>query len=103
MPRTITKKYYKKSPRLVSSSRQINNNTMKKEFVFPLIIGILFGAMLMMFWQFSARLTNQNSRLAQLEQYATQNSQTINEVVSFINQNIAPQEGAPTPAPAATE
>lgn len=98
MPRTITKsKYYKKSPRLASSSRQINNNTMKKEFVFPLIVGILFGAMIMMFWQFSTRLANQNARLAQLEQYATQNSQTINEVVSFINQNVAPQDGAAAP------
>lgn len=101
MPRTITKNKYKKSPRLAYSSRQANN-TMKKELVFPLIIGILFGAMIMMFWQFSARLANQNTRLAQLEQFSSQNSQTINDVVTFINQNLAPQGGQAT-TPEVTE
>jgi len=102
MPRTITKSKYKKSPRLAYSSRSTNNNIMKKELAFPLIIGILFGAMIMMFWQFSARLANQNARLAQLEQFSSQNSQTINEVVTFINQNLAPQ-GGQAAAPEVTE
>ena len=75
---------------------------MKKELVFPLVIGILFGAMIMIFWQFTARINNQSARLVQLEEFATQNSQTVNEIVSFINQNLAPEGGAPA-TPEVTE
>jgi uncharacterized membrane protein len=98
MPRTLIKnKNIKKSPRLVSfASRSNYNNSMKKDLIFPLIIGIIFGAMIMIFWQFTARINNQNERLAQLEQYTSQNSQTVNDVVSFINQNLNPQ-GSQTP------
>lgn len=98
MPNKITSnKNINKKPRLATKVKQHNNNNfMKKDLVFPLVAGIIFGAMIMMFWQFTVRLNNQSLRLAQLEEFASQNSQTVNEVVSFINQNLAPQGQAPT-------
>jgi len=68
------------------AGRDLNNNSMKKEIVFPLIAGIIFGAMVMVFWQFTASLKNQSARLAQLETATSQNSQTVNDIVTFINQ-----------------
>ncbi len=77
-----------------SGSRSENdNNNMKKEIVFPLIVGIIFGALIMIFWQFTARLNAQNARLVQLEQYSTQNTQAVNEIVTFIN-NATNSQGA---------
>ncbi len=79
--------------------RELNNNSMKREIVFPVIVGIIFGALIMIFWQFTASLNNQNARLAQLEQVTGQNSQTVNDIVTFINQATNPQggaQGAPT-------
>ncbi len=59
---------------------------MNKEQLFPLIFGLVLGILLMFFWQLGARINNQNMRLSQLEQATVANSQTINEVVNFINQ-----------------
>lgn len=59
---------------------------MNKEQLFPLIFGLVLGILLMFFWQLGARINNQNMRLSQLEQAAVANTQTINEVVNFINQ-----------------
>jgi len=105
MPRQtiIKKKYIKKTPRLASTAKgHNNNNSMKKELIFPLTVGIIFGAMVMMFWQFTARINNQSTRLVQLEEFATQNAKTVNDVVTFINQNLAP-EGGNAAAPVVTE
>jgi|AntAceMinimDraft_7_1070363.scaffolds.fasta_scaffold09489_2 amino acid permease len=102
--KTLTKNNnIRKTPRLAkTASRPNNNNSMKKELVFPLVIGILFGAMIMIFWQFTARMNNQSARLVQLEEFATQNSNTVNEIVGFINSNLAP-EGGNAVAPEITE
>ncbi len=62
-----------------------NDNNMKKELIFPLVLGIIFGALVMIFWQFTTRLQAQNVRLAQLEQITSQNTTTVNDVVTFIN------------------
>ncbi len=75
-----------------------NDNNMKKELVFPLIIGIIFGALVMIFWQFTARLQTQNVRLAQLEQVTAQNTQTVNDIVSFINTATQQAQGTPNGA-----
>jgi len=72
-------------PKLLNK-KIINNKTMKRELVFPLIVGIIVGALIMIFWQFSVRLTNATAALAQLEQVSAQNTATVNQVVSFINQ-----------------
>lgn len=94
-------KTIKKRPSLATTAKRYNNNnSMKKDLIFPLVVGIIFGAMIMMFWQFTARINNQNMRLAQLEEFATQNSQTVNDIVGFINQSLPPQEGG---TPSATE
>lgn len=60
----------------------------------------------MIFWQFTAKLNNATVALAQLEQATAQNTQTINDVVSFINQATGANQNAngstpaPTPTPA---
>ena len=66
---------------------------------FPLIAGLIIGILLMMFWQLGARLNNQNNRLAQLEQAAALNTQTIEQVVQFINSATNPEAGAGTSVP----
>ncbi len=70
---------------------------MKREYVFPLIIGLVLGALVMIFWQFSARLNNASMVLAQLEQATAQNTKTINDVIAFINQATGANKAA-TPA-----
>ena len=84
----------------LNNKKTINNNnnkTMKREFVFPLIVGVIAGALIMMFWQFSARLNNASVALAQLQQATAQNTKTVNDVVAFINQATGANQ-AETPA-----
>jgi len=66
-------------------SRQDNKN-MKKEFIFPLIVGLVLGALVMVFWQFNARLNAQMTKVSQLEQATAQNSKAVTDIVSFIQQ-----------------
>ncbi len=66
---------------------------MQKENLIPLITGLILGILLMFFWQLGARLNNNNIRLGQLEQAATTNAQTIEQVVNFINSANTPAEG----------
>ena len=78
---------------------------MKRELVFPLVIGLILGGMVMIFWQFTARLNNIGVALNQLEQVTAQNTKTVNDIVAFINQATAANKqggtpGAPTPTPA---
>lgn len=83
-------KIKKTTPRRSYASSSIKNNNlknnMKKDFVLPLVAGLLLGALLMIFWQFNVRLNTTRVSLSQIEQATMQNSQSINEVVSFINQ-----------------
>jgi len=72
---------------------------MKREFVMPLIAGVIAGALIMIFWQFSLRLNAINNAVVQLEQASAQNTKTIGEVVGFINQATgANKTPATTPA-----
>jgi len=57
---------------------------MRREFVFPLIVGVLAGALIMMFWQFNARLNSASVALGQLEQASAQNTKTVSDVVAFV-------------------
>jgi len=70
---------------------------MKKEFIFPLVVGIILGALVMIFWQFNARLSNINTAMTQLEQATNQNTKTVSDVVAFINQATGANKAA-TPA-----
>lgn len=86
MPRTLlNNKNIKRPSTKAYADRDLNNNSMKRELVLPIIAGILFGAMIMIFWQFTAALKNQNARLTQLETVTSQNTQTVNDIVTFIN------------------
>ncbi len=67
---------------------------MRREFVFPLIVGIILGALVMIFWQFNARLNNVRVALTQLEQVTVQNTKTVNDVVAFINQATGANKAA---------
>lgn len=64
---------------------------MRREILFPLIVGLILGILVMIFWQFTTRLNIQQSRVVQLEQATTQNSQTLNDIVQFINNATNPQ------------
>lgn len=74
---------------------------MKREFVFPLIVGVIGGALIMIFWQFSARLNNATVGLAQLQQATAQNTKTITDVVAFINQATGADKTSTPTTPAA--
>jgi len=76
---------------------------MKREFVFPLVVGLILGGLLMMFWQFNVRLNTARTAVAQLQQTSSQNSTTLSEIVSFINQATgANKAAANTQTPATT-
>ena len=102
MPRQLLNNKNIKSPAIKAyADRELNNNSMKREIVFPLFVGVIFGALIMVFWQFTAALNNQSARLAQLEQVTSQNSKTVNDIVAFINQATqANNQGAPATTPA---
>lgn len=76
-----------------------NNKNMKRENLFPLIMGIILGVLVMLFWQFNMKLNDQRARLAQLEQATSVNSKTLGDIVNFING--ATQKAAPAATPAA--
>ena len=86
-----------------SSYRTNNNNTMKRELVFPLIIGLLLGALVMIFWQFNVRLNNELSATSQLETATAQNTKTVNDIVAFINQATGAKTGAAATTGAPTD
>lgn len=89
----------------LGSRRELNKNTMKREYVFPLIVGVILGGLVMIFWQFTARLNNITNLVAQLDQATAQNTKTVNDIVAFINQatagNKTPATGTPGAAPVA--
>jgi len=66
--------------------------------MFPLIIGLILGGLLMMFWQFNARLNSARSAMAQLEQVTAQNTKTVSDIVAFINQATGQDKAAPAAA-----
>ncbi len=99
MPRLIKNNII--SPASSFSPRQtLNNNTMKREFVFPLIVGVIAGVLLMMFWQFNARLNNIAAGVGQLQQATDQNTKTVGDIVTFINNATGANKQA---TPAATQ
>jgi len=77
---------------------------MKKELIFPLIAGLILGVLVMLFWQLNTKLNTSSTRLAQLEQATSSNTQAVSEIVSFINQATGQngQNGAATQTPATT-
>lgn len=82
---------------------------MKKELIFPLVIGLILGVLAMLFWQFNSKLNNQRAILIQLEQAVSTNTKTIGDVVNFINTATNPQgaqnstNSTPSTPPAETQ
>jgi hypothetical protein len=91
-------------PRLLSNNKlinkNINNKTMKREFVFPLVVGIIAGVLVMVLWQFNARLDNIAAGVTQLDQATSQNSKTVSDIVTFINNATGANKNAATGAAA---
>lgn len=83
-----------KKTRAISSRRTNNKKNMNKDLILPMIVGILLGAMVMIFWQFNSRLNNVRGALAQLDQVTTQNTNTVSEIVNFLNKSAAPETPA---------
>lgn len=72
--------------RKISSSSDITLNTMRRETIMPLAIGLLLGALIMIFVQFNNRLNNNAVILSQLEQATAANTKNVTDVINFINQ-----------------
>lgn len=68
-----------------ASRRTINNKTMKRDFVFPLVLGLIIGGLVMMFWQFNTRLNNAANAMAQIQSAVDQNTKAVGDIVTFIN------------------
>jgi ABC-type enterochelin transport system permease subunit len=100
MPRLI-KNNIKSPVETISFRRELNNKTMKRELVFPLIVGIILGGLVMIFWQFNARLNNQIVAMNQLQQATAQNTKNVTDIVTFINNATGANKtpAATTPAP----
>jgi len=70
---------------------------MKKESTFMLVVGIVVGILVMLFISFQLQLSNVAQRTAALEQAVNKNSQTLEQVVNYLNQG-ATGEGQQMPA-----
>lgn len=72
--------------RKTSPSSDITLKTMRRETIMPLAIGLLLGALIMIFVQFNNRLNNNAVILSQLEQATAANTKNVTDVINFINQ-----------------
>lgn len=86
-----------------AARRELNNKPMKKELVLPLVAGIILGGLVMIFWQFNARLNNQIAAVAQLEQATAQNTKNVNDIITFINNATGANKQGAAATPAAPE
>ena len=68
---------------------------MRRETIIPLLIGLLVGALFVIFFQFNARLNNNAIILGQLQEATAANTKNVSDVINFIN---SAQKGAATPA-----
>ncbi len=84
MPR-LTKSNVINSAAAFVSRPNINNNPMKREFIFPLVVGLILGGLVMIFWQFNVRLNNAANAMAQIEAAVNQNTKAVGDIVTFIN------------------
>lgn len=73
---------------------------MNKDSIMYIVLGLIIGIVITLFFQFNAKLMTQKSRLDQLEQANGVNTQTVNEVVNFLNGASQPQgqNASSTPA-----
>ena len=79
-------------------SQTVINNTMKKENIINFVIGLLVGALFVVFFQFNARLNNNSLVVSQLDQAVATNTQNLNDVISFLNSSAQQTTGTETPS-----
>lgn len=96
MPRLTNNKISRPAAALANRPA-LNNNTMKKDFIFPLIVGIILGGVVMVFWQFNTRLNNAANAMAQIQTAVSQNTAAVNDIVTFIS-NATGKTQQTTPA-----
>lgn len=101
MPSKLINNNKRVSGRINNSVRPFNSNIMKRETIVPLVIGLLLGALFVVFFQFNRTLNNNAMRLSQLEQATASNTKNVTDVISFINSATQGQNGGNN-APAAT-
>lgn len=58
-----------------------------------LVVGIVVGILVMLFISFQLQLSNVAQRTTALEQAVNQNSQTVEQVVNFLNQGAQQAPG----------
>jgi uncharacterized membrane protein YvbJ len=71
---------------------------MKKENIINFVIGLLVGALFVVFFQFNARLNNNSLVVSQLDQAVATNTQNLNDVISFLNSSAQQTTGTETPS-----
>lgn len=97
----LTNNYKRPTARKSSSASDLNSKTMRRETIIPLIVGLLVGALLVLFFGLNTRLNNNAARLSQLEQATASNTKNVNDVITFIN-NAQKGAGAAATTPTAT-
>lgn len=71
---------------------------MRRETIIPLIIGLLLGALFVVFFNFNSRLNNNAVILSQIEQATASNTKNVTDVINFINQAQGGAKATTTPA-----
>lgn len=84
--------------RKIASTSDLTFNTMRRETIIPLVIGLLVGALFVIFFEFNNRLNNNAIILGQLEQATASNTKNVADVINFINSAQKGATGAETPA-----
>ena len=87
--------------RKISSAGDLNSKTMRRETIIPLVLGLLIGALFVIFFGFNNTLNNNALRISQLEQATASNTKNVTDVITFINNAQKGAEGA-TQTPATT-
>jgi hypothetical protein len=77
--------------RKITSTSALTFNTMRRETIIPLVIGLLVGALFVIFFEFNARLNSNSVVISQLEQATASNTKNVTDVINFIN---SAQKGA---------
>jgi hypothetical protein len=71
---------------------------MRRETIIPLVIGLLLGALFVIFFNFNSRLNNNAVIIGQLEQATASNTKNVTDVINVINQAQGGAQGTNTPA-----
>ena len=94
----LTNNYKRPTRRKVSSAGDLTFTTMRRETIIPLVIGLLIGALFVIFFNFNSRLNNNALVISQLEQATASNTKNVTDVINFINNASKGATGTEAPA-----